>query len=242
MASLARRRTSGIRILSTTTTWPTSRRRRRRATTSPRTSPTRLKFIQDSKAVAPEKPFFLYYAPVACHAPHQAPGEWIDRFKGRFEKGYEAIREEVLACQRELGIVPRDTEVPPINPIGTPETRTGPQGQPFPEFDYTRPWDSLNDDEKRLFCRMAEVYAGFLAHADYHIGRLLDYLETSGELENTMIVVVSDNGASGEGGPNGSVNEMKIANGVPDDLEQNLAMIDELGGRGLQPALRLVWG
>jgi arylsulfatase len=97
-------------------------------------------------------------------------------------------------------------------------------------LDVTRPWASLNDDEKKLFSHMAEVYAGFLAHADFHIGRLLDYLEANDLLENTMIVVVSDNGASGEGGPNGSVNEMKFINGVPDDLEQNLAMIDELGG------------
>ena len=131
--------------------------------------------------------------------------------------------------QKKLGIVPADTELPPINPIGD-ETRTGPDGKPFPMLDVTRPWASLNDDEKRLFARMAEVYAGFLAHADYHIGRLLDYLEANDLLENTMIVVVSDNGASGEGGPDGSVNEMKFANGVPDDLAQNLAMIDELGG------------
>ena len=171
-------------------------------------------------------PFFLYYAPGACHAPK----EWIERFKGRFDAGYEAIREQTLAEQKQLGIVPQDTELPPINPIGTPGTRTGPEGRPFPELDYTRPWDSLNDDEKRLFCRMAEVYAGFLGHADFRLGRLLDSLEDAGELENTMIVVVSDNGASGEGGPNGSVNEMKFANGVPDDLDQNLAMIDELGG------------
>jgi arylsulfatase A-like enzyme len=189
-----------------------------------------LEFIADSKAVAPEKPFFLYYAPGACHAPHHAPKEWIERFKGRFDIGYEAIREQTLARQKELGIVPENTELPPVNPIGTPETRTGPDGQTFPEFDYTRPWDSLNDDEKKLFCRMAEVYAGFLGHADFHLGRLLDYLEESGEYENTLIVLVSDNGASGEGGPNGSVNEMKFANGVPDDLERNLAMIDELGG------------
>ena len=96
--------------------------------------------------------------------------------------------------------MPADTELPPINPIGD-ETRTGPDGKPFPMLDVTRPWDSLNDDEKRLFARMAEVYAGFLAHADFHIGRLLDYLEANDLLENTMIVVVSDNGASGEGGP-----------------------------------------
>ena len=144
--------------------------------------------------------------------------------------GYEAMREQTLATQKELGIVPADTELPPLNPIGTPETRTGPDGQPFPELDTVRPWDSLNDDEKRLFSRMAEVYAGFLAHADHHIGRLLDYLERTEQLENTLIVVVSDNGASGEGGPNGSVNEMKFANGVPDDLAANLAQIDDLGG------------
>ena len=189
-----------------------------------------LEFIADAKAVVPEKPFFLYYAPGACHAPHHAPKEWIEKFKGRFDMGYEAIREATLARQKELGIIPADTELPPINPIGTPETRHGPEGQPFPPLDYTRPWESLNADEKRLFARMAEVYAGFLAHVDYHIGRLLDYLEQNDLLDNTMIVVVSDNGASGEGGPNGSVNEMKFANGIADDLAANLAQIDELGG------------
>jgi arylsulfatase A-like enzyme len=189
-----------------------------------------LEFIADAKAVVPEKPFFLYYAPGACHAPHHAPKEWIDKFKGRFDMGYEAIRETTLARQKELGIIPADTELPPINPIGTPETRHGPDGQPFPPLDYTRPWESLNAEEKRLFARMAEAYAGFLAHVDYHIGRLLDYLEQNDLLDNTMIVVVSDNGASGEGGPNGSVNEMKFANGIADDLAANLAQIDELGG------------
>ena len=188
-----------------------------------------LEFIRDANAVAPEKPFFLYYAPGACHAPHHAPKEWIEKFKGRFDMGYEAIREQTLANQKKLGIVPADTELPPLNPIGD-ETRTGPEGKPFPMLDVTRPWDSLNDEEKRLFARMAEVYAGFLAHADHHIGRLLDYLEQNDLLANTLIIVVSDNGASGEGGPNGSVNEMKFANGVPDDLAQNLAMIDDLGG------------
>ena len=97
-------------------------------------------------------------------------------------------------------------------------------------MDETRPWDSLSDEEKRLFARMAEVYAGFLSHADHQIGRLLDYLDDIGERENTMVVVVSDNGASGEGGPNGSVNEKKFFNGVPDDMAENLAMLDELGG------------
>ena len=102
--------------------------------------------------------------------------------------GYEAMREETLARQKEMGIVPADTELPPINPIGTPETRTGPDGKPFPPLDVTRPWDSLSDDEKRAVRRMAEVYAGFLAHADHQIGRLLDYLEEIGQRENTMVV------------------------------------------------------
>ena len=189
-----------------------------------------IEFIKDAKAVAPDKPFFLYYAPGACHAPHHAPKEWIDRFKGRFDMGYEAMREQTLARQKEMGIVPADTEVAPINPLGTPDTRTGPDGQPFPALDYTRPWDSLSADEQRLFCRMAEVYAGFLAHADHQIGRLLDYLEDTGQRENTMIIVVSDNGASGEGGPDGSVNELKFVNGIPDDIAENLSLIDELGG------------
>ena len=188
-----------------------------------------LEFIRDAKAIAPDKPFFLYYAPGACHAPHHAPKEWIDKFKGRFDLGYEAIREQTLAKQKELGIVPADTELPPINPIGTPDDRTGPDGAPFPPLDYTQPWNSLDDDAKRLFCRMAEVYAGFLGHADEQIGRLLDYLEQTDQIDNTVVVVVSDNGASGEGGPNGSVNEMKFANGVEDTMEANLAQIDELG-------------
>lgn len=189
-----------------------------------------IEFIRDAKVIAPDKPFFLYYAPGACHAPHHAPREWIERFAGRFDMGYEALRETVLARQKELGIVPADTELPPINPIGTPQTRQGPHGQPFPPLDYTKPWDTLPDEEKRLFARMAEVYAGFLAHTDHHIGRLLDHLEETGERDNTLVILVSDNGASGEGGPNGSVNENKLFNGIPDNLEDNLAMLDELGG------------
>ncbi len=188
-----------------------------------------IEFIRDSKSIAPEKPFFLYYAPGAAHAPHHAPKEWIAKFKGRFDMGYEAMREETLARQKELGIVPDDTELPPINPIGTTD-RTGPEGKPFPALDVTRPWDTLSDDEKALFCRMAEVYAGFLAHADDQIGRLLGFLEEFGWRENTIVMLVSDNGASGEGGPNGSVNEMKFANGVPDTIEANLPLMEELGG------------
>ncbi len=188
-----------------------------------------IEFIRDAKAIAPEKPFFLYYAPGACHAPHHVPKEWADKYKGRFDMGYEAMREQTLARQKELGLVPADTELPPFNPLGTPDTRTGPDGKSFPMTDFTRPWDSLSDEEKQLFRRMAEVYAGFLAHADDQIGRLLGFLEEWGWRENTLVYLVSDNGASGEGGPNGSVNEMKLTNGIPDTIEDNLPLLDEIG-------------
>ncbi|MGW6422485.1 arylsulfatase [Nocardia sp. NPDC055053] len=188
-----------------------------------------IEYIDDVKAIAPERPVFLYYAPGCAHAPHHVPREWADRYRGRFDAGYEVMRAEILERQKQMGLVPRNTELPPLNPIGTPETRSGPDGEPFPPLDYTRPWDTLSGDEQRLFARMAEVYAGFLSHCDDQIGRLLDYLERIGELDNTIIVVVSDNGASGEGGSDGSVNENKIANGVPDDLAENMAKLDELG-------------
>src|SRR5437773_2250352 len=186
-------------------------------------------FVRDAKAIAPEKPFLLYYAPGACHAPHHVSKEWADKYRGRFDMGYEALREQTLARQKELGLVPKDTEVPAINPIGTTETRTGPDGKPFPPLDDTRPWGTLSDEEKRLFSRMAEVYAGFLAHTDDQIGRLVAFLDDNGWRENTLVVLVSDNGASGEGGPNGSVNEMKFMNGIPDTIEANLPLLDELG-------------
>ncbi|MFD6939538.1 arylsulfatase [Streptomyces goshikiensis] len=189
-----------------------------------------IQYIDDVKAIAPERPVFLYYAPGCAHAPHQAPPEWIERYRGRFDAGYEAMREEILARQKALGLVPENTELPPVNPIGTPDTRTGPGGLPFPPLDFTRPWADLGADEQRLFARMAEVYAGFLSHCDDQIGRLVDYLEDIGQLDNTIFVVVSDNGASGEGGPNGSVNENKFFNNVADDLAENLAMLDKLGG------------
>ncbi|KPM53572.1 arylsulfatase [Frankia sp. R43] len=189
-----------------------------------------IRYIDDVKAIAPEQPVFLYYAPGCAHAPHQAPPEWIERYRGRFDAGYEAMREEILARQKALGLVPENTELPPLNPIGTPETRHGPGGEPFPPLDFTRPWAELNEDERRLFARMAEVYAGFLSHCDDQIGRLLTYLEEIEQLDNTIFVVVSDNGASGEGGPNGSVNENKFFNNVADDLAENLDMLDRLGG------------
>jgi arylsulfatase len=186
-----------------------------------------LSFIGDAKAIAPDKPFFLYYCPGACHAPHHVPREWADKYKGKFDLGYEAYRETVFKRQKEMGVVSDSAELSPINPYVGEKSDDGTE---WPELDTVRPWDSLSDDEKRLFCRMAEVYAGFLSHADHQIGRLLDHLEETGEIDNTLIVLVSDNGASGEGGPNGSVNENKIFNGLPDRIEENLPFIDELGG------------
>ncbi|HEY2310180.1 MAG TPA: arylsulfatase [Gaiellaceae bacterium] len=185
-----------------------------------------LSFITDAKAIAADKPFLLYYCPGACHAPHHAPKEWIEKYKGRFDEGYEAYREGVFERQKQMGVVTDKAELSPINPYSGEQSDDGTE---WPELDIVRPWDSLSDDEKRLFCRMAEVYAGFLSHADHQIGRLLDHLEASGQLDNTLIVLVSDNGASGEGGPNGSVNENKIFNGLPDLIEENLPFIDELG-------------
>jgi arylsulfatase len=185
-----------------------------------------ISFIRDAKVIAPDKPFFLYYAPGAAHAPHHVPQEWADKYAGRFDMGYEAYRELVFANQKKLGIIPEHTELSPINPY---TDLKGPDGQDWGALDVVRPWDSLHDDEKRVFTRMAEVYAGFLSHADAQIGRLLDSLEESGQLDDTLVVLVSDNGASGEGGPNGSVNENKLFNGLPDTMEEALKYVDELG-------------
>jgi arylsulfatase A-like enzyme len=187
-----------------------------------------VEFIRDAKTVAPDKPFFMYFCPGCAHAPHHIFKEWADKYKGKFDMGYEAIREEILANQKKMGLLPAKTSLSPINPHGEPQA-SSPDGKPWPLLDWVRPWDSLSDDEKRMFIRMAEVYAGFVSYTDYHIGRLLDYLEESSQLDNTIVVVVSDNGASGEGGPNGSVNEVKFFNNVPDTIEENIKHLEELG-------------
>jgi arylsulfatase A-like enzyme len=189
-----------------------------------------IRYVRDAKAVDPGKPWYMYLCPGCAHAPHHVFTEWSDKYAGRFDEGYEAIRESILARQKELGLLPEDSELSPINPHGEPDGISSPDGQPWPRLDFVRPWDSLTDDEKRLFARMAEVYAGFVSYTDHEIGRFLDYLEESGQLENTIVVAVSDNGASGEGGPNGSFNENKFFNNVPDTVEENLKRIDELGG------------
>lgn len=186
-----------------------------------------IEFIRDAKVIAPDKPWFSYVCPGAGHAPHHVFKEWADKYAGKFDMGYELYREIVLENQKKLGIVPSDTELSPVNPY---LDFKGPNGEPWPLQDTVRPWDSLNDEEKRLFSRMAEVFAGFLSYTDDQIGRVLDYLEESGQLDNTIIVVISDNGASGEGGPNGSVNEVKFFNGYIDTVEESLRFYDNLGG------------
>ncbi|MET8779220.1 arylsulfatase [Nocardia sp. NPDC004654] len=186
-----------------------------------------IEFIRDAKVIAPEKPWFSYVCPGAGHAPHHVFAEWADRYAGRFDMGYEAYRDIVLENQKRMGIVPPDTEMSPVNPYLAAK---GPNGEPWPLLDTVRPWDSLNAEEKRLFARMAEVFAGFLSYTDDQIGRILDYLEESGQLDNTIIVVISDNGASGEGGPNGSVNEVKFFNGYIDTVEESMRFYDQLGG------------
>jgi len=187
-----------------------------------------VEFIRDAKVIDPDKPFFMYLAPQAGHAPHLVPLEWADRYKGVFDEGYEAIRAGILARQIELGLLPPDTELSPINPHGEPE-RTSPDGNAWPALDTVRPWDTLSADEKKMFTRMAEVFAGYVSYYDDQLGKVLDYLEESGQLDNTIIIVVSDNGASGEGGPNGSFNEWRFFNGVPDTVETTYPHLDELG-------------
>jgi arylsulfatase len=177
-------------------------------------------YIRDGKQSRPDKPWYLWFCPGANHAPHHAPKDYIDKYKGKFDDGYEAYREWVLARMIERGILPEDTQLTPINPL--------PEGV-LPEGDSVRPWNTLSADEKKLFARMAEVYAAFSEYTDVEIGRLIDYLDESGQLDNTLIFYCADNGASGEGSPSGSVNENRFFNGYPDDIETNMAMIDKLG-------------
>lgn len=167
--------------------------------------------IADAKQVAPDKPFFMYFCTGAMHAPHHVPKEWADKYKGQFDAGWDAYRQQVFARQKELGIIPANAQL----------SRHDPDVQD---------WDKLPADERKLYARMMEVFAGFLEHTDHYIGELIAFLKELGEYENTLIMVISDNGASAEGGPHGSVNENKFFNNVPDDLQQNLAAIDDIGG------------
>jgi arylsulfatase A-like enzyme len=177
--------------------------------------------IRDQKASNPSKPWFMWFCPGANHAPHHSPKEYADKYKGQFDEGYEAYREWVLPRMIDKGILPEGTQLTPFNPL--PEDVANPG-------DTVRPWDSLNADEKKLFSRMAEVFAGFSEYTDVEICRLIDYLEASGQFDNTLIFYCADNGASGEGSPSGSVNENKFFNGYPDELSENLKYLDVLGG------------
>jgi arylsulfatase A-like enzyme len=179
-----------------------------------------LQMLRDSRACAPGKPWLMWFNPGANHAPHQVAPEWADRYKGKFDDGYEAYREWALRRMTELGVMPAGTNLTELNPM--------PEGT-FDPNDTVRPWDSLSAEEKKLFCRMAEVYAGFSEYTDYQVGRIIDFLEETGQLDNTLILYCADNGASGEGGPNGSVNENKFFNGWPDDMKDNLTHLEDLG-------------
>jgi len=180
-----------------------------------------MQMIRDQKASNPSKPWFMWLCPGANHAPHHAPQEYIDKYKGKFDAGYEAYREWALPRMIEKGLLPKDTKLTPINPL---------PGEVANPADAVRPWDTLKPDEKKLFSRMAEVYAGFSEYTDVQIGRLIDYLEESGQLDNTIVFYCADNGASGEGSPSGSVNENKFFNNYPDELSENLKYLDVLGG------------
>jgi arylsulfatase A-like enzyme len=177
--------------------------------------------IKDQKAGNPSKPWYMWFCPGANHAPHHAPQEYIDKYKGKFDDGYEAYREWVLPRMIAKGILPKGTQLTPLNPM--------PSEIAFPA-DQVRPWSSLSADEKKLFSRLMEVYAGFSEYTDTQVGRIIDYLEKSGQLENTIVLYAADNGASGEGSPNGTVNENKFFNSYPDEMSENMKLIDKLGG------------
>ncbi|WP_199556073.1 arylsulfatase [Sandaracinobacteroides hominis] len=167
--------------------------------------------IADSKQVAPDKPFFMYFCTGAQHAPHHVPKEWADKYKGQFDDGWDAYREKAFARQKQMGLIAKDAVLSGHDPD-------------------VQDWGKLSADERRLYARMMEVFAGFLEHTDHYLGELIGFLKEIGEYDNTLILLVSDNGSSSEGGPTGSVNENKFFNNVPDSLEQNLAAIDEIGG------------
>jgi arylsulfatase len=169
-----------------------------------------IEFVTDLRNSAPDKPFFLYYCPGAAHAPHHAPREWIEKYRGKFDMGWDRAREVIFQRQKEMGVIPPSTEL-------------------TPRPSMIKAWDSLSGDQKRLYARMMEVYAAFISHTDHHVGRVLDFLEEIGELDNTLVIAMSDNGASAEGGPHGRLNETMFFNLVAETLEDNLARIDELG-------------
>ncbi len=169
-------------------------------------------WLKFQKAMTPEKPLFIYYAPGAVHAPHHVPKEWIAKWKGKFDGGWDKLREETLARQIKLGVVPAGTKLAP-----RPEA--------------IKDWEQLSADEKRLFARQAEVFAAFVEHTDYEIGRVIQAIDDIGQLDNTLIFYIAgDNGTSAEGGMNGVYNEYSYFNGVTEKVEDLLSLMDKWGG------------
>ena len=169
-------------------------------------------WVRQAKAIAPDKPYFLYVATGATHAPHQTPKEWIDKFKGKFDSGWDKYREEAFARQKKLGVIPQETELT-VRSKGLPA------------------WDSLNADQKRLYARMMEVFAGYAAQCDYELGRVVEACKQLPGADNTLIVYIAgDNGASAEGGLEGSLCENMFFNGFSEKWQDNIKAIDELGG------------
>lgn len=171
-----------------------------------------IQWLRRTRSIDPQKPYFLYFAPGATHAPHHVTGKYLAQFKGKFDMGWDAYREQAFERQKQLGVVPANAKL-------TPRPKELPA------------WESLSADQKKLFARMMEVFAAFTAETDAEVARLLDAVRQMPDADNTMIIyMVGDNGASAEGGLVGLVNENSFFNGVPEKLEDNLKLIDELGG------------
>lgn len=169
-------------------------------------------WIRMQHATAPSKPFLAYYATGTAHAPHHAPKDWIAKFKGKFDQGWDEVREETFARQKAAGIIPANTKLTERS-AGIPA------------------WDTLNADQKKVFAHMMEVYCAALSHADHQMARILDAIEAQGELDNTLVIYIQgDNGASGEGGMQGLLNEMTVFNAIPEDMKEVVRRMDELGG------------
>jgi arylsulfatase len=182
-----------------------------------------IKWVQGEKSLTPDKPFFIYFAPGATHAPHHVPKEWIAKYKGKFDQGWDKLREETLARQIKLGVVPKGTKLAP-----KPEA--------------IKDWTKLTPDEKKLFARQMEVFAGFGEHADTEIGRLIQAIEATGQLDNTLVFyIVGDNGASAEGGMVGLFNEYTYFNGQHETVQDILKHYDELGGPTTYPHYAAGW-
>jgi arylsulfatase A-like enzyme len=180
-------------------------------------------WMRYQQSLTPDKPFFMYFAPGATHAPHHVPKEWIAKYKGRFDQGWDKLREETLDRQKKLGIVPENTVLAP-KPAAIKD------------------WDKLSADEKKLFAHQMEVFAAFGEYTDYQVGKLHDAVDSLGELNNTLFIyIVGDNGASGEGSMNGMYNEMTYFNGVPETVEDQLKKMDELGGPNTFPHYSAGW-